>query len=62
MAPSNFPLSEKRDQSDGDSVRFRNDVNSDEEEIENDNENVNSVEGTLKFLFQHQAQKKMREI
>ncbi|CAD8102262.1 unnamed protein product [Paramecium sonneborni] len=44
MTPSNFPFSERRDQSDGDSVRFRNDGNSDEEEIENDNDNENSVE------------------
>lgn len=45
MTPSNFPFSERRDQSDGDSVRFRNDGISDEEEIENDNEAENSVEG-----------------
>ncbi|CAD8112601.1 unnamed protein product [Paramecium primaurelia] len=46
MTLSNFPFSERRDQSDGDSVRFRNDVNSDEEEIENENENENSVEAS----------------
>lgn len=45
MTPSNFPFSEIRDQSDGDSVRFRNDGISDEEEIENDNDAENSVEG-----------------
>ncbi|CAK61800.1 unnamed protein product (macronuclear) [Paramecium tetraurelia] len=46
MTLSNLPFSERRDQSDGDSVRFRNDVNSDEEEIENENENENSVEAS----------------